>query len=582
MGVAFILRVWGARSSIAYIADTQIIREAMSVAQAMSGDPSYNLNLGGGLKYPLTLPLILLCAYGGIFLLARLSGTVTSVSGFASLLFGQRADMHLVAVVVLAILEVLLIPALYWSARSLRPKHSGWVAASLGAFSPLLVQFGHQPRPHAPLATISFLAAILLVAMANKTGRRWTVAATVVSALTIGTLQDGAVIIIPFALAWVCRAYNLKRQGSSGLAHVLLDFILNLLVLAGLALFLYPALLSEFAALASGMLSGNSQFSLGSGSHLFTSQMLSMRNLPSLARLMFYYEPLATLLAVPAVVYMLAREFRKTTLWVVALPFPAVLLIAFGMYSGTYPRMLAVLVPFLVIPVAYLVEDIMQAARRRAGWVGPVGQSSLAAMLLLPGLITSVRMDWVLSRTDTRTQASRWIETHYPEGTTLTSNFQLLELAPSRESLLRQQAVDPESLGTYGQWLLRLEAKDYPAPPTYDIVDPNAYRLSGVQELQALFRDRGIGITVLAIAPQLKDFDLLTGYALEYGRLAREFRPASGTTQGFLPDDFFAPVWREVWQLERPGPTVLVVEMQPSAQAQTDERQMPALKAANP
>src|SRR5258708_16179887 len=135
------LRMYGAGSSINYIPDTQIIREALDFGQALAGGRAFDVNMGDSLKYPLTLPYFLLGVYGLLFAGGYVSGSLPSVRAFTNFLFLQRETVHLISVTALNLINVAAIPLAFVAARRLDNRHSGWLAASLVTFDLILVQF---------------------------------------------------------------------------------------------------------------------------------------------------------------------------------------------------------------------------------------------------------------------------------------------------------------------------------------------------------------------------------------------------------------------------------------------------------
>ncbi len=551
--LAYSLRVIGARSSIAYIPDTQIVREAFDLGQRIANIAHYNIGLQGE-KYPLGLPWFLLSIYGVIFVFDLATGQISSLTGFENLLFTNRVGMHQIAVLGLGVIAAAIVPVLFVISRRINSAHRGWLAAGMGAFSLLLVQFSHQARPHAALATFALLSVALLVAAACGAGKKWAVAATICSAMTIGTLQNGIVILLPFMLAWLFRIHGAKRR-----MPALWEGALNGALLLVLILPLYPDVFHDYGGILIGIISGHeSAFTLGAGSHMLNLEMFSLANVPVFLENVFDYQPLL-LAAVPAaLVYFVWSLRNRVRVLVVGMAFPLVQLTVWATFVDSYARITMILTPFFIVLVAYGLEDILftirdpQRSRRLYALV--------CVLVLLPMLVTALRFDLVTAQTDTRTQASQWVDENLPENSVILVNFQALELIPTKESVEIQQQEYPGSLGTYDQWLLN---QDYSADPSlhpaFDII--NGYLMP--ERMPALLEERKVEYLLITTsqAEITKESDPLAEYAQEHGALVRAFCPAHNVNRLFLPEEIQTLAVRYLWEVDRPGPIVLLFRL---------------------
>ena len=114
-----------------------------------------------------------------------------------------------------------------------------------------------------------------------------------------------------------------------------------------------------------------------------------------------------TLLLPLAAVYCVVAWRGRWKLLAVGLPFPLLNLAIWALFQGTFPRITAVLLPFMLLAVAYLIEDLLRALLPRAGrqllWI-----LAALALLLLP-VASALRFVWLTAQTDTRTLAQAWI-----------------------------------------------------------------------------------------------------------------------------------------------------------------------------
>ena len=169
---AYSVRVIGVWSSIAYLEDVQLVRQSMDIGQRLLNARDFDTLTRDpdNFKYPLTLTYVLTGVYGGLFAVGRVLGFFESAAAFQTFLFANRDFIHVLAVLAFNLISVLLVPVIFFTQRCLNAEHSGWLAAGLASFNLLLIHFGHQPRPHVPLATLSFCAVVLLVMVAYRAG----------------------------------------------------------------------------------------------------------------------------------------------------------------------------------------------------------------------------------------------------------------------------------------------------------------------------------------------------------------------------------------------------------------------------
>jgi 4-amino-4-deoxy-L-arabinose transferase-like glycosyltransferase len=557
---AFGLRVFGARSSIAYIPDTQIIRQALDLGQSFT-TRSFDINLGGELKYPQTLHFYLLFVYGLVFVGGLLSRQFSGLAGFTTFLFTQRETIHFISVLALGVLASAAVPLGFVTARKLNSQHTGWLAAGLVTVDLILVQFGHQARPHAVLATLS-LASVFLLARLIKDRVHWseTVAATLVCALTIGTLQSGLLITIPFGLVWLIRLYDAWRLKTLRGAIVLL--MINLVILVGLAFILYPPIFTEYSNLVRDLLFKNPTISLGGGIHTVAENLFGPQQIPRFINRFFGYQPLPAVFFLPALLYFIWTLRHQWRLLVVALSFPLANLIIWSNFF-TAARYWGALSLFNDILCAYFIESLCISIAQPGRTTLTLNRALLFTAFVIPALIQVGRLDYVLAQPDTRTQASRWVQEHLPGGTALTANFQLLELTPDQISLQRQAQDYPRSLGTYYQWLLQQTDRTHPAGPAYNIVDYSLYWPDDVAQQHELTQRLNIKYAIVQTTLTFITVDTrLFDYAQKYGQPVAVFCPGSAWESNYLPNDVFALAWPAIWKVDNPGPITVIYQLQ--------------------
>lgn len=403
--VAYFMRVIGAESSVIYSHDPQLVRQSLELGQSLLSTAGQAPAIQG-VKYPLTLTLFLTGVYSVTLVVGQLAGAFDSMSAFRDFLFANREAMYLLAVLALNLISVCLIPAIFFAQKGLKKAHTGWLAGGLTAFNLLLVQFGHQPRPHVPYATIAFSATVLLVLAAHRVGGwKLLIAATILSAMTVGSLQSGILIIVPFLLAHASRLVTAGKVRWREMASA--PTLGSLALFASLCLLLYPNIVGEYGSVAIDYLTGASaRFQLGAGSHSFSLSMLSADNIPQFISRLQTYQPMLTVLLPLAFVYFVFAFRRHPKLLLVGVSFPLLNLIVWSLFYGTFPRITAILVPFMIFGAAYLVEDaLLKISEKSGGWLRRL-RIVVFALFLVPLMTTSARLVWVSAQPDSR---SLWI-----------------------------------------------------------------------------------------------------------------------------------------------------------------------------
>ena len=559
---AYGVRVIGAESSIAYLEDARLIQQSMEIGQrllnvrdfdTLARDPDH-------FKYPLTLTYVLTGVYGGLFAVGRILGVFESVAAFQMFLFANRDFIHILAVLVFNLISVLLIPVIFFTQGCLNVKHRGWLAAGLASFNLLLVHFGHQPRPHVPLATLSFCATVLLVMVAYRVGRgRIMITATVVSALTVGTLQSGLVIVVPFVLALLVRPFYEGRYHWRQLIG--LQTIANVALFAGLCTFLYPGLITEYGTVIVNYLNGSAtEFLLGGGSHDFSIAMFGTANIPQFVSRLRSYQPLLTILLPLALVYFVFSLRHRKRLLLVGLPFPLLNLAIWSLFYGTFPRITSVLVPFMVFVVAYMVEDAVCWIAQR--WNLPVRRLRLFifGLILMPLVVSSLRLVWITAQQDTRSLMTNWINENIPEGESILLNFQLLDLLPTQDVIERQGKDYSGSVGAMWQWLATRDNFEEPRYNIYNTMYWNSLdrTLSAKDDFIA---EEGINYMVVRTLVAHPTVDEMIAYAQTHGKLIHTSCPAYDVDVAELPSDMFAEAWQQIWTISHPGPYVAIYDL---------------------
>ena len=214
----------------------------------------------------------------------------------------------------------------------------------------------------------------------------------------------------------------------------------------------------------------------------------------------------------------------------------------------------------MIFAAVYLAEDIVLWFASRTGFDLRKLRFLVFTVLLVPLALTSLRLVWVSSKPDTRSLAVEWIQESISPGETILLNFPLTTLLSIDDTIARQNADFPGSIGTQWQWLRGRENMVAPRFNLFNTMYWNSLHDS------AAAKDKFIehaGIRYLLVRTQVHRpaQDEIILYAQANGRLVRTFCPAYDVIVAELPDDMFYHAWLQVWQLERPGPFVAIYDL---------------------
>lgn len=367
------------------------------------------------------------------------------------------AHTHVMVRIVVALIATLLVPLTFALARRFASAPWSLLAAALVTASLLHQSFAQQARPHGVAASLFALALLTDLAVVRSGSWRAYFAAGVALALALGTLHSAVALALAGLVAHALRA---------GSARKFVDLKLAVpVVLACLAFVLfYPFLFGL------GLISEPDRLALEDGNLRFAEHALSLtqfqgRGFVVIARVLWSYEPLLTLLLPLALLGWLAGRVRERDRVqraerTVVLAFVVPYLLAIGLFELTYERFFLPLIPFAAVFVAVGFE----AAARRVGSLAlrRAAIATVACALALP-LAACVKLAWLRARPDTLDEAAAWIAKHAPRERVWISASQPLDLPLFREP----EGFKPfgaKQLTPWTRWQIALPAANAPAP----------------------------------------------------------------------------------------------------------------------
>jgi hypothetical protein len=318
-----------------------------------------------------------------------------------------------------------------------------------------------------------------------------------------------------------------------------------------------------------------------------------------IARALLGHEPLTTLAAAAGLWVGIRRGLARELAPVLA--FPAVDLAVFGLYDFAYPRYAMPLVPFLAVLAGVFLGGYAHLALRVAAGL-PATAAILGTVLALP-VISSLRLDVLLSRPDSRELAAAHVLEMLPRDARVALGRGAPEITPSRESLQWQDArlgtaelrgIEWEPLGARERRLLGLPADRYPKDarfvvPLWKFVDPSR---ADAPSLDRLLEESGVAWALLRVPARGVDEEAILRAVETRGTLVERFDPTpSGLGSGLgerrgggrgtdddrsgraaawfglvpetsLPTDMTCPL-AALLGIERPGPELRLYRLAP-------------------
>lgn len=315
--------------------------------------------------------------------------------------------LHLHVRALIACLSILIVPATFWLASYFMARRWALAAAGLAALSTLSLQFGQQARPHAAVAPLIVLAVAGCVHLRRRGDTRAFVIAGALCAVALACLTNAFAVLLPAGLAYLLRNGARRRILDSRL-------LIPLAMLALAVRIYYPFF---FVDTPPGAVMPTEEGTLSFGWQTVNWSEFQGAGFPTLFMTLWYYEPVASLLALAGLAAWLlrrgdgspeSRERRKDLL--VALSFALSYALVIGLQRRNQQRFVLPLVPYVCAAAGYgLAALFAQPKLRLARWFA-------LASLAVP-LWACIGYSRMRSRPHTLEQLGAWIEANVERGT---------------------------------------------------------------------------------------------------------------------------------------------------------------------
>jgi hypothetical protein len=448
-----------------------------------------------------------------------LVGLFSTIVGQPRLADVDQTLLFFIARVTSAVLGTATVVVVYWIARMLRGHQTGLIAAGLAAVTYLFVRESHFGVNDALAGLCATVALGTCIQIACRGRRRDYLAAGAALGLAFAAKYQAAVVLVPLLLAHV--------QGGRRRHDV--DLLLGLGVALVSAIVAFPPMVTELRRVISDIYV-----------ILVLPSRLGFEGLDHSGAYIFYVKALLLgvgwpMLALALVGLVLALVRRDWPVLVLA-SLPISLYAVMGTSHMFVARYLLPGLPSLIVLASIVLSDIYRRF--------PIAAVGLAALVLAGTLPNSLQFDWLLTRTDTRTAARAWIQTHIPSSAPV--SVEAPPIGPPLDQL-PLNLVFPNGRAQYD-------------------LDLDDYRRQGIQYI--------VTSSYSAEAPNL-DVARDAHRRAFYAALARdttqvaEFVPYHGPEPDFIYDRVYGP-YDSLGDFDLPGPTIRIFQLGPAAANQSD------------
>ena len=389
--LALALRVWGSRSGLPFVYNpdeySHFVLRAVRFHAYGNLDPTYFVN-------PPAFSYVLYAVLGMWF-----GGSDAVVQAFAQ----DQGDVFLVARITAAVIGTVAVFLVYVAGVRFFDRRTGLLAAALFAVAFLPVFQAHQAVNDVPTLAPVALALVGIAGILRRERLVDYVLAGVGLGLACATKYPGGIVLLPLLVAAGFHFHRERGRASAGLGVAALTAIVSFLAANPFAA-IHPRDFLDGIGLLSVQPEGADKFGQNQENGI-----------------LYYLWVLTWGLGwVPAMAAAVgaAALFRDEKRIAVVLVPPVVLFVLFmGIQNVYFGRWLLPVFPFLVLLAAYGALRLAGFARRVGPRVGAAAVAVAAIAILAQGLVKSVHLDVVLSRTDSRNLARDWMIANIPSGT---------------------------------------------------------------------------------------------------------------------------------------------------------------------
>lgn len=407
--LASILRFWGISFGLPYAYHWDELAVVNKVINIAKGHPNPNWFF-----YPTGHMYLQAFALDVLFLVGKSAGWWHSTVQFQTLFHTDPTKIFLVIRALSVLLGIGTVLIVYQLTKRLSSSPAPIVAAALTAVCPLLVRdshFGVMDVPASFWCTVTLYVLVMYIQVGKK---KVGYLAAICMGLAIGTKWTAAFLLPALFYAHYCATPSRRKS------------VLSYLILLSICLVSCFAV-SPFAFIHWKMLIAQLHLQ-----RIIAHQAFAPWQPAAPVYLLGYGLPcamgwLATVLALLGSVQIVTRKHQGGTLLVL---YVSTFILGIVGERGVFFRYLDIILPSVAILATLGIKSLWDLLRTifsfRAGsgslvWKEKLFLSSVATLVISPLLFSDLNTDRLMCRTDTRTSAKAWIETHIPTGSVIGS-----------------------------------------------------------------------------------------------------------------------------------------------------------------
>ena len=282
-------------------------------------------------------------------------------------------------------------------------------AAALLSLAFLHVRDSHFGVTDVPMTFLVLVAFLFIVRLSEAGETRDLIAAGVAAGLATSTKYNAALIALPAVLVILTGRPGVQEEGHERFRRAALFgsmMVAAFLLTSPYTLLDYRRFLEDFTFESRHLVRGHGR-DLGRGwSHHLVSTLRYGVGVPILAS------------GVAGFLLLLWKDRRKGLL--VAL-FPVTYYLVLGSGRTVFARYMLPVVPFLCLAAGYAVTEAASWLAARVGRprLAPIMAAAGVIAVVWPSAQSVIAFDQLISLDDNRLLARRWVERHFPEGTTI-------------------------------------------------------------------------------------------------------------------------------------------------------------------
>lgn len=390
---------------------------------------------------------------------------------------------YLVGRLLTAVVGTMTVWMVYIAAGRLRQRRTGLLAAALLGGNYLHIVHSHYATFDVMVGLLAILTFLFSDLIRTENEAKWYVLAGLCAGLAGATKYNGAaVLILPLVAHFLTAPWSRPGWSSGRLLLAIGAFMLGFFGGNPFALGNLPDFLNDLATVVHHYGTQQPGFE-GTGNWRWYLQV-------------FFTSADSLWLAagVVGLVGMVVRDWRQGVLLAI---FPVLYFLFLSRFVVRFERNMLPILPFLAIAGGWLLDiasDWLARRLRRGLWFGHVAALVGALLLLVLPLVAGISFDRVLSQTDHRELAGRWVEQNVEPGTKIAIEHYSIPFDYDRyhvEDVLRITSQDADGYRNMGYDLLVVSDGVWPVlrsqPEHYADLLADYDRLTANSELVAEF-----------------------------------------------------------------------------------------------